>query len=353
MGVALFYAIVILLAYLVYRVFAPFLVALGWAGVLVVVSYPVYERLARWVRPGAAALVSTLGVTLILIVPAIVVAILFVRQGLDAARAIQSEFASGRLSWVNDLWLRVREKFPELSSVDLTASLRQHAEQIAQFAASRLGAIVQHVVGFLFALVVTILATFFLYRDGASFIERLRAVLPFEAEHRDRMLRDARELIFASVTSSFVAAALQGLLGGVALAVAGIGTPIFWGVMMAFLSLVPVVGSALIWIPASVDLILEGHVAAGISLAAFCAIVLGLADNVARRLIIGGKSSMNGLVVLISVIGGISVFGMLGAVLGPIIVATTASLLELYAPLGRVGNIAPTEGGNKFGTTLE
>ena len=353
MGVAMFYAVLVLLAYLVYRVFEPFLVALGWAGVLVVISYPLYERLARRMRPGGAALASTLGVTLILVVPAIVVAVLFVRQGMDAARAIQAEFASGRLRWVNDSWLHVREKFPELSSVDLSASIREHGEQIAQFAAARLGAIVQHILSFLFALVVMIMATFFLYRDGAQLVERLRAILPFETAHRDRMPRESRELIFASVTSSFVAAALQGLLGGAALAIAGIGTPIFWGVMMGFLSLVPVVGSALVWIPASVDLILEGHIAGGISLAAFCAIVLGLADNVARRWIIGGRTSMSGLLVLISVIGGISVFGMLGAVLGPIIVAMAASLLELYAAPAAPGTTAPAEGGNKFGTTLE
>ncbi len=108
---------------------------------------------------------------------------------------------------------------------------------------------------------------FYLFRDGPSLVDRLREVLPFEGRYRDRMIRDSRDLIFASVTSSIVAAAAHGLLGGLAFGLTGIGAPVFWGVMMGFFSLVPVVGSALIWVPASISLMLEGHILRGIILA--------------------------------------------------------------------------------------
>jgi predicted PurR-regulated permease PerM len=354
LGGALFYAIVIVLAYLVYLVFAPFLVALAWAGVLVVVSYPAYERLARRWGPGTAAAVSTAGVTLILIVPAMLVTIVFVRQGVDAVQSIRLQVASGHFAWVTHLWARMQQRFPELSSVELSASLGRYGEQAARFVAARLGTILRHTAVFLFDLGVTILAMYYLYRDGHAIIERLREVLPFEALQRDRMLRDARDLIFASVTSSFVAAAVHGVLGGLALAVVGVGAPIFWGVMMGFLSLVPVFGSALIWIPASISLVLEGHIVGGILFAAFCAIIVGMVDNVVRPWFISGRAEMSGLVVFISVLGGISVFGMLGAVLGPIVVATAASLLELYAaPRARAGNGVPGTDGKKPGAVLE
>jgi hypothetical protein len=210
LGGALFYAIIIVLAYLVYRVFAPFLVALAWAGVLVVVSYPAHEWLARRWGRGTAATVSTIGATLVLIVPAMLVGMVFVRQGVDALQSIQLQAVSGHFAWANRLWAHMQERFPELSSVDLSVSLRQYGEQAAQFVAGRIGTIVRHTAGFLFNLSVTILAMYYLYRDGHSIIERLREVLPFEVSQRDRMLRDARELIFASVTSSFVAAAVHG-----------------------------------------------------------------------------------------------------------------------------------------------
>jgi predicted PurR-regulated permease PerM len=345
LGAALFYGIVILLVYLVYLVFAPFLVPLAWAAVLVVVSYPAYEWLARRWGPATAAIVSTLGVTLILIAPTLMVMAAFVRQGVDAVQSIQLQVANGHFTWVNDAWARIQQRFPDAGSEDLPATLRRYGELTAEFVALRLGTILRHTAVFVFHLGVTILAMFYFYRDGASMIERLRELLPFELAHRDRMLSDARNLIFASVTSSLVAAAAHGALGGLAFALTGIKAPIFWGVMMGFLSFVPLVGSALIWVPVAISLIAGGHPVRGILLIIFCAVIVGSVDNVIRPWLISGRAQMGGLVVFISVLGGITAFGLLGVVLGPIIVATAASLLELYAPVAHVGNSGSHAGG--------
>ena len=102
--------------------------------------------------------------------------------------------------------------------------------------------------------------------------------------------------------------------------------------MMGFFSLVPVVGSALIWVPASISLMLEGHIVHGIILALICSVIVGMIDNIIRPWLISGRAEMGGLVVFISVLGGIAVFGMLGIVLGPIVVALAAGLLDLYVP---------------------
>ena len=145
------------------------------------------------------------------------------------------------------------------------------------------------------------------------------------------MLGDTHQLIFASVTSSLVAAAVHGALGGVAFAVTGVKAPIFWGVMMGFFSFVPLVGSALVWLPISISLMIAGHWIRGLFLIAFCAVIVGLVDNLIRPWLISGRAEMSGLVVFISVLGGISAFGLLGVVLGPIVVAAAVSLLDLYA----------------------
>ncbi len=352
-GALLLYAIILLLVYLVYVIFAPFLAALAWAGVLVVVSYPAYERLARHWGPSTAALASTVGVTLILIAPALFIGFVFVHQGMEAAQSLQLQVAAGHFAWVNRLWTQLQAHFPALSPAELSASLRSYGQQAAQFLAGRLGAIVRHTAEFLLDLTVTILAMYYLFRDGHAIIERLRQLLPFEASQRDRLLGDTRELIFAGVTSSFVAGAAHGALGGLALAVAGVPAPIFWGVMMGFLSLVPFFGSALIWVPASIGLMLEGHIIRGILFAAFCAIIVGMVDNVVRPWFISGRSQMNGLLVFIGLLGGLSVFGLLGVVLGPIIVAMAASLLDLYKPPPSPGNTSPPAGGKNAGAVLE
>ncbi len=352
-GGLLFYGLVILLAYFVYLIFAPFLVPLAWAAVLVVVSYPAYEWLKRRMHPTTAALVSTLGVTLILIVPSVLVMIAFVRQGVEAVQSIQFSIAAGHFTWLANAWAHLHNRFPSIGSDDVTTALHRYTEQAAEFVAARLGTILRNTAVFFFHLFVTVLVMFYLYRDGDAMIERLRQILPFDSGPGDRMLGDARELIFASVTSSLASAVVHALLGGFAFAVTGIKAPLFWGVMMGFCSFIPVVGSAIVWVPAAVSLMVGGHLGRGIFLAIFCILIVGLVDNVMRPWLISGRAQLGGLLVFISVLGGISVFGLLGVVLGPIIVATTASLLDLYAPPGPDGNNLAKPGGKRRKAVLE
>lgn len=353
LGTALFYGIVIILAYLVYLVFAPFLVALAWAAVLVIFSYPVYERLARRWKPTMAALATTAGVTLILIVPTILVMAAFVRQAVDAVQSIQVGVAAGHYSWIGNLWTRLQQRYPSIAPSDLTAVLHHYAEVTATYVGQRLGTVLRHTAEFVFHLTVTVLAMFYLYRDGDSIVTRLREVLPFEEDHRERMVHEIRELIFASVISTLAAAAAHGVLGGAAFAIAGIRAPVFWGVMMAFFSLVPVVGSSLIWAPIAVSLMVGGRVGSGVFLVIVCAVIVGLVDNLIRPWLISGRAEMGGLVVFISVLGGIAVFGMLGVVLGPIVVAMAASLLDLYVPSAPSLSRVMKPGGKKKTAVLE
>lgn len=345
-GGLLFYGLALLLAFAVYLIFEPFLVPLAWAAVLVVVSYPAYERLERRLHPTTAALLSTAGVTLILIVPSVWVMVAFVRQGVEAVQSIQFSVAAGHFTWLADAWRRLQERFPNIGSDDMTAALHRYTQQAAEFVAAKLGTILKNTALFFFHLFVTVLAMFYLYRDGRGMVRRLRQLLPFDSSHGDRMLGDARELIFASVTSSLAAAVGHAFLGGLAFAIAGIKAPLFWGVMMGFFSFIPVVGSALVWIPASISLMVGGHLGRGIFLVIFCAAIVSTVDNVVRPWLISGRAELGGLLVFISVLGGITVFGLLGVVLGPIIVASTASLLDLYAPPGSDGN-SPLQAGGK------
>jgi predicted PurR-regulated permease PerM len=338
LGSALFYGIVILLVYLAYLVFAPFLAPLAWAAVLVVVSYPGYEWMARRWGATKASILATVGVTIILIAPTLFVMIAFVQQGVSAAQSIQLKISSGHWIWLGRLWNAVQMRFPNLTLEDLNTSLRRYGAQSATFVAARLGTILRNTATLVFHLGFTILAMFYLFRDGHSMVERLREILPFEESHRNRMLEQVRALIFASVTSSLVAAALHGVLGGTAFALTGIKAPIFWGVMMAFFSFVPVVGSALIWVPMAISLVAGGLWGRGIVLLILCAVIAGGVDNLVRPLFISGRAAMSGLVIFISVLGGISVFGLLGVVLGPIVVVMATSLLDLYVPRAEAGN---------------
>lgn len=330
MARALFYVVLALLAWLVFRVFEPFLVPLGWAAVLVVFFHPCHARLEKRWGPNRAAAFSTLAVTLILIVPTLLLATAFVREGIDAARRIQAAFVQGELPWMQRAWEWVQQRLPGEGGTDLPTLVREGAERVASLLASKIGTVLRNVVVFLFDLFVVIFALFYLFRDAGALVGGVRRVLPFEEEHREHLINQARDLIFASVTTSLIVAAVQGFLGGAAFAVASLPAPVFWGVVMAFFSLLPLVGAWVIWLPAVGWLLLNGQTTRGILMAVFCAGVVGTVDNFLRPMLIGGRTRLSGLVVFISVLGGIGVFGMLGVVLGPIVVATAASVLDVY-----------------------
>jgi predicted PurR-regulated permease PerM len=232
LGTAVLYGIALLLVYLAYLVFSPFLVPLAWAAVLVVVSYPLYEWVAREWGPTRAAILCTVAVTLILIVPVLFVMVAFVRQGVSAVQEIGFQVAIGHYTRLNDFWGQLQRRFPDAGLDDLSGSLQHYGELAAGFVAARLGTILKNAAVFFFHLGVTMLAMFYFYRDGDSMVSRLRELLPFELDHRDRMIGESRSLIFASVTSSLAAAMAHALLGGLAFALTGIKAPIFWGVMM-------------------------------------------------------------------------------------------------------------------------
>jgi len=340
----LFYAVVLALGYFVVQVFLPFFAPLGWAVVLAVIFHSLNQRLKRRWGPSTSALATTLGVTLILIVPVLLVTGLFVREGIVAARDIQVAVGQGQYGWFGRAWEWIGVHIAaEGMTADLPALIREGASRAGQYMAAELGAVVRNVVVFLFELFVTLFALFYFLRDSGSIMDRFRNALPFEPPIRDRMLAEARELIFASVTTSLVIAGVQGVLCGGAFAIVGLSSAVFWGVVMGFLSLLPLVGAWPVWIPAAIYLFSTGRPGRAIVLIAICGLVGGVADNILRPVLLGGRASLNGLLVFISVLGGIATFGVLGVVLGPIVVATVVGILDVYSGRDAAGVIPVTD----------
>jgi predicted PurR-regulated permease PerM len=251
-GDIFFYAVVLLLAYLVYRVFKPFLVPLAWAGIFATILYSWNKRLEeRWGRT-FSALLTTAGVMLVLIVPALFLMTLFVREGIEATRSVQASVAAGEYGWFNRAWAWVASHVAAQSAVDLPSLVRQAAGRLGTYLASELGAVVRNMVVSVFELFVMLFALFYFLRDGAAILDRIRHLLPFEEAMREEILVQTRDLIFASIVSSLFIAAIQGVICGGAFAIVGVGSAVFWGVAMAFLSLLPMVGAWPIWIPAAI-----------------------------------------------------------------------------------------------------
>jgi len=326
------YGVLLLLIYLVFRICEPFLSALGWAAILVTFFYPMHRRLAKRLSSTLASVTGTLAVTILLIAPAILVTTLFVRQAVAISRGVQHSIVEQHVPPViANAWSWIAHHVPGMDpNANIFDMLEQGIEKQAGFLAERLGTILKNIAAFIFDLFVMIFAMFYFFRDAAKILDAVRSILPFDAQHQDAMIIQVRELISASVTTSLLVAAIQGALGGLGFAIVGLPAPVFWGVAMGFFSLVPVVGSGLIFVPASLWLGFTGHWWRAVLLLAICAGVSTVVDNVLRPLLLGGRTGLSGLVIFISVVGGVNLFGMLGLVLGPILVAIAAGVLSVY-----------------------
>jgi len=325
------YGALVLLGYLVYLVVSPFILPLAWSGVLAIFFYPVYGYCRRRYSPNWSAAICTLGVTAVLIVPVLLILLYATREAVEASASVREAVASGKAIVPYELANTAREHLPQSwQQVDLTSYIRQGAEKAAAFLASRVGSLLKNVFSFVVNLFILLFALFFVFRDGERIVWAGRHLIPFERNVQDEMLQESRDLIFASVALSLLIAAVQGTLGGMAMALAGLSAPVFLGLLIGFCSIIPVVGSGLVWVPAVLYLGFSGHWGKALMVVAICGGVAGLADNLLRPLLLRNRTKLNDLLIFISILGGLEVFGLLGLILGPTIVAAALGVLRVH-----------------------
>ena len=327
----LFYGCVILLGYLLFQLFEPFLSPLAWAAIFAAFFYSRYKPLEHRFGKTWAAFLSTVAVALIIVVPSVLVLMAFIEEArqtlgsVDLATGSSKGLERAQSAWS---WLQ-RQRFgrdiPNLADV-----LRLAQSRIAGVVAEGAGLLARSIVVVIVNVIIMLFAMFFFFRDGDAIMSRIRRVLPFDPSFREGRIRETAELIKASISSGVIVALVQGAIGGLTFAVLGLGAPVFWGVTMAFFSLLPL-GAWIVWFPVALWLLLTGEMARGIALAVIGAGGISMIDNFLRPILLAGRTQMNGLLVFISLLGGISAFGLLGLVLGPVIMAAAISFVDAYA----------------------
>ena len=320
-------------------VILPFYGAVFWGAVLALMFQPLYRKLLGRMggRSNLAAL-ATLGVILLLVVlPLALISVSLVREATGVyARVKSGELNFGayfeRIVGVLPGWLTGlldRWGVVDLSALQakIAAALTQRSSALAGRAVDIGGEALDLIVGFAIAMYLL----FFLLRDGAGVARDIRAAIPLAPGPRDRLLERLTTVIRATVKGNILVAAAQGTLGGLAFWALGVHAPLLWGVVMAFLSLLPAVGAALIWAPVALYLLAVGQVWQGLGLILFGVFVIGLIDNVLRPILVGKDTAMPDYVVLIATVGGLALFGLNGFVIGPVIVAMFLAAWQLLA----------------------
>ena len=339
--VGFLFALAALSLYFCYLLFQPFLKPLLSAVVIAVVFFPLHIHIQRMVRnTSLAAFLSTTIVLLLIIVPAIAVLLAIKSEIADLYSLIdQKQAESGGLSpYVSKLLEKPIEwigRYVDLSQIDVRGSLLGRLRELSAFIVAEGWMLVGGVTNFIVNAVITLFTLFFLFREGRSMRRRMVAILPLSAEQVEKLFSGVENTIIGTVYGGLVVAAVQGTLVGLALWVLGIPSPVLWGVVASFFALLPLVGTAAVWLPASLYLLATGSWVKALILAVWGMFIVGTIDNVLRPYLISGRVQMHTLLIFFAVFGGVNVFGFLGLFIGPVILAVTITILSLLRDEGK------------------
>lgn len=317
----------------------PFYGAVFWAVILALLFSPLYRwLLAKMPRSRNLAALSTLLVCLLIaILPVSLITVSLVQEaGVLFQRLRAGEMDFGRYlqqvidvlpGWASDLLDRLGVgTLPEIQE-----KLARGAATVSQFIATQALNLGQGTVQFFISFGIMLYLLFFLFRDGAALAVRVRRAIPLAEEHKQALLEKFTTVIRATVKGSIVVAMVQGALGGLIFWILGVQGVVLWSVVMAFLSLLPAVGTGLVWGPVAIYFLATGSIIEGLVLIAYGVFVIGLVDNILRPILVGKDTRMPDYVVLISTLGGMSLFGLNGFVIGPLIAALFISAWDLFS----------------------
>ncbi len=308
----------------------PFLGALIGALVMAILAVPLQRRIERMLsRRGLAAMVSIFAIALV-----VVPLLLFLGNTLfdEAARGVatvQSRIADGELQ-------RLLTSHPAVAPVGRWISERFDLQAMLSALAawlSNIGAVfVRGSIAQITETVISFYLLFYFLRDRDKAVRLMHDWLPLPNDEIDRIARRAIDAVHATAYGTLAVAAIQGALGGVMFWILGLPTPLFWGVIMGILSIMPFLGAFVVWLPAVALLILSGSVAKAVILALWGSVVVGSIDNVVRPILMGNQLRLHTVPTFISMLGGLYLFGMAGFFLGPILVTVTIAMVEMWQP---------------------
>lgn len=315
----------------------PFYGSIMWGAIMALLFAPLYRRILPRLRlrRTLAALVTLLLVLVMVILPLVLIIAALAREAAHIYAQLQSgEMNPGRYfrglfdalpTWVT-AWL---DRFGLFDFDSLQARLSGLLAQGSQFIATQALNIGQNTFEFVAGIFIALYLAFFLIRDGEAISRSLMRAIPLSLPHKRELLQKFATVIRATVKGNLLVALIQGTLGGLAFWFLGIKGALLWAVVMSFLSLVPAVGAGLVWAPVAIYFLMTGAIWQGVALVAYGVLVIGLVDNLLRPILVGKDTRMPDYVVLISTLGGMTVFGINGFVLGPTIAAMFIAVWQI------------------------
>ena len=312
----------------------PFFFPIFWAAVIAGIFQPVYLRLeTRFHSPSMAAVVVMLVILVIIILPALVIGSLLLGESLDFYNNLDMGTVSIEQR-ARDI-VKAMSENPYLSrfhidTAALMGNIADGAKSIANYMFESLKEMTQNMVIFIAQFAIMLYTLFFFIRDGAEFLKKISSICPL-GDDREKMLFDSfTRTARATLKVTLIIGGIQGLLGGLLFFILGVKGALTWGVVMVFSSIIPGVGCSIVWVPAALVMLMLGYVWKGAIIVAFGVLVISMVDNFLRPLLLGQDVQMHPLMIFLSTLGGIMLFGFSGFVLGPIITSLLLAFWRMY-----------------------
>lgn len=314
--------------YLTYLVFAPFASAIIWAVALAIVADPAY----CWIRSRLRNANLAAGIAVLLVLLLIVLPLVLIAQ--QVAQEAASVVTLARSPEVRAHWAARLYALPGADRVVQLLRSRGDLSEYASSAVARVGAVLPAIfsgsVQGMTQLLIALFALFFLLRDKSFFIDAVRDLIPVSGNEAGNVFARIKTTIEASVRGRIAIAAIQGTLGGLIFWILGLPGALLWGTVMALFATIPLLGAFVVWVPAAVFLAVGGHPIKASVLTLWGVLVIGTADNLLYPVLVGKDLRLHTLLVFFSVLGGVSAFGVVGLVLGPVVVALAQALIEIW-----------------------
>ncbi len=327
--------LVAVLGYLTYRILHPFLNSIAWAVVFSIVFFPVYVFLTKSLRFKTLASILTVVMVILLVLgPFTYLSFILIDEIGNFTESINKGMLDSARDFVTEskimkLVYRIQSSLGiEIigNSDTFSESLKDIGKNVKGALSSGIANIADVIIDFLFML----LAVFFFLRDGPDFLSRIRDYLPFSEEDKNRLFSKTKDMVISTVYGGVVVAVVQGFIGGVTFSLLGIASPVLWGAAISIMSFLPVLGTFSIWGPMTVYLFVQGLYAKGFILLLVGFFGISMVDNVLKPIIISGRTKMPALAVFFSVLGGIKLFGFVGFIMGPLVLALFLSVFEIF-----------------------
>jgi len=332
-------AVLLIALYICWLMFQPFFNVLLWAGVLAVVFYPMHRRIrAETRRPTVAAATSTLLVVLFILLPVTFITVAVIRELTQAAQSFQAPDHTWNVPVPSTVtWLL--ERIGQYVDIDIDReAARKFIAQRMQTWGTALAAstlmVVGGAVGAITQTLLVVFTLFYFFRDGERIRQAAYDMVPLQRVQWQDIISRTKDVVGATVYGVLAIAAIQGTLGTFIFWALGLPSPLLWGVVMFFLSMIPMAGAFLVWMPAAIYLALTGSLTQAAILVVWGIVVIGGIDNVLSPRLVGRRARLHELLIFFAVLGGLQVFGVLGLILGPVVVAMTLALIEMVRQSG-------------------